>query len=269
MNPVDQIRIRDIRGTDLCRLLAHSLGRSRLWCLQNPDYTLTLRQADAFAILKKRLDTGEPITKILGQRSFWKDDFFTNRHVLDPRPDSEALIQAVLNRHPDRLAPYHLLDLGTGSGCLLLSLMGAYPKARGVGVDLSPDALVVAQKNGEALGRFPLWVLGSWGESLRGAFDIIISNPPYIATEECHTLDPNIRFFDPWMALDGGDDGLVAYRALMPQLPDLLAPGGHVFLEIGHTQAAAVASLARENTLQVRGIEKDLENRDRCVILGL
>jgi release factor glutamine methyltransferase len=104
---------------------------------------------------------------------------------------------------------------------------------------------------------------------LRGAFDIIISNPPYIATEECHTLDPNVRFFDPWMALDGGDDGLVAYRALMPQLPDLLAPGGHVFLEIGHTQAAAVASLARENTLQVRGIEKDLENRDRCVILGL
>jgi release factor glutamine methyltransferase len=147
--------------------------------------------------------------------------------------------------------------------------MGEYPEARGVGVDLSPDALAVAQKNGAALGRFPLWVLGSWGESLGGRFDIILSNPPYIATEECHTLDPNVRLFDPWMALDGGDDGLVAYRALMPQVRDLLTPGGHIFLEIGHTQAATVAFMAKENGLQVQGIEKDLENRDRCVILSL
>jgi release factor glutamine methyltransferase len=245
------------------------LDRSRLWCLQNPDYCLTPPQAERFHALKSRLDMGEPITKILGQRSFWKDDFLTTQDVLDPRPDSETLITAVLNHYPDQNAPYHLLDLGTGSGCLLLSLMGEYPKARGVGVDFSPDALAVAQKNGAALGRFPLWVQGSWGESLGGRFDIILSNPPYIATEECHTLDPNVRLFDPWMALDGGDDGLVAYRALMPQVRDLLTPGGHIFLEIGHTQAATVAFMAKENGLQVQGIEKDLENRDRCVILGL
>jgi release factor glutamine methyltransferase len=269
MNAVDQIRVRDIRGPALCRLLAHSLDRSRLWCLQNPDYCLTPPQAERFHALKSRLDKGEPITKILGQRSFWKDDFLTTQDVLDPRPDSETLITAVLNHYPDQNAPYHLLDLGTGSGCLLLSLMGEYQNACGVGVDLSSAALGVAKNNGENLGRFPLWVHGNWGESLKGPFDIIISNPPYIPTKVCETLEVAVRVFDPWMALDGGADGLGPYRVLMPQLTSLLAPTGKAFLEIGATQSGAVGLIAQKNGLKIHGIEKDLENRDRCVIVSL
>lgn len=269
MNAVDQIRVRDIRGSALCRLLAHSLDRSRLWCLQNPDYCLTPPQTERFHALKNRLDGGEPITKILGQRSFWKDDFITTEDVLDPRPDSETLITAVLNHYPDRGAPYRLLDLGTGSGCLLLSLMGEYPNAQGVGVDYSAAALKVAQRNGERLRRFPLWVQGSWGDSLGGTFDIIISNPPYIPTEACQTLEVAVRVFDPMMALDGGADGLGPYKILMPQLKSLLAPAGMAFLEIGDTQAEAVGSIAQKNGLKIHGIEKDLENRDRCVIVSL
>ena len=269
MNAVDQIRVRDIRGPALCRLLAHSLDRSRLWCLQNPDYCLTPPQAERFYALKSRLDGGEPISKILGQRSFWKDDFLTTPDVLDPRPDSETLITAVLNHYPDRGAPYRLLDLGTGSGCLLLSLMGEYPNAQGVGVDYSAAALKVAQRNGERLRRFPLWVQGNWGESLGGSFDIIISNPPYIPTKVCETLDVAVRVFDPMMALDGGPDGLGPYRVLIPQLKSLLASAGMAFLEIGDTQAEAVSSIAQKNGLKIHGIEKDLENRDRCVIVSL
>lgn len=269
MNAVDQIRVRDIRGSALCRLLAHSLDRSRLWCLQNPNYCLTPPQAERFHALKNRLDGGEPISKILGQRSFWKDDFLTTADVLDPRPDSETLIAAVLNHYPDRGAPYRLLDLGTGSGCLLLSLMGEYQKACGAGVDLSSAALGVAKNNGENLGRFPLWVQGSWGESLGGTFDIIISNPPYIPTEACQTLDVAVRVFDPMMALDGGPDGLGPYRVLIPQLKSLLASAGMAFLEIGDTQAEAVSSITQKNGLKIHSIEKDLENRDRCVIVSL
>jgi release factor glutamine methyltransferase len=249
-------------------LLAHSVGRSRLWCLQNPNYCLTAPQAQHFEHLKKRLDNGEPITKILGQRSFWKDDFITTPNVLDPRPDSETLITAVLSHYPDQNAPYRLLDLGTGSGCLLLSLMGEYPNACGVGVDISAEALAVATANGERLGRCPHWIQGNWGESLKGPFDIIISNPPYIPTEVCHTLDVSVRVFDPWMALDGGADGLGPYRVLMPQLKSLLAPAGMAFLEIGATQAESVSALAKKNGLKIHSIEKDLENRDRCVILS-
>lgn len=269
MPSVDQIRVRDVQGDALRRLLAHCLGQSRLWCLNNPDYTLTPPQNQHFQALKNRLDVGEPISKILGQRSFWRDDFVTTRDVLDPRPDSETLIQAVLQRYPDQQAPYRLLDLGTGSGCLLLSVMGEYPNAHGVGVDLSPAALSVAQRNGARLGRFPLWIQGNWGEGLTGPFDIILSNPPYIPTEVCQTLDVAVRVFDPMMALDGGADGLQAYQALMPHLKRLLAPTGMAFLEIGDTQAADVTRIAEKKDLKIHSIEKDLENRDRCVIIGL
>lgn len=269
MSSVDQIRVRDVQGDALRRLLAHCLGQSRLWCLQNPDYALTPPQAEHFYALKSRLDMGEPISKILGKRSFWKDDFLTTHDVLDPRPDSETLITAVLNHYPDRGGPYRLLDLGTGSGCLLLSLMGEYPNAQGIGLDCSPLALKVAQRNGERLGRFPLWVQGNWGDSLGGTFDIILSNPPYIPTKVCETLDVGVRVFDPMMALDGGADGLQAYQALMPHIKRLLAPTGMAFLEIGNTQAEAVGNIAQKKDLKIHGIEKDLENRDRCVIISL
>jgi release factor glutamine methyltransferase len=147
--------------------------------------------------------------------------------------------------------------------------MGEYQNACGVGVDLSSAALGVAKNNGENLGRFPLWVQGNWGESLKGPFDIIISNPPYIPTKVCETLEVAVRVFDPWMALDGGADGLGPYRVLMPQLKSLLAPTGKAFLEIGATQSGAVGLIAQKNGLKIHGIEKDLENRDRCVIVSL
>ncbi len=192
-----------------------------------------------------RRKAGEPVSKIIGCRGFWKRDFSVTTDVLDPRADSETLIETVLRYYPKHTEPYRILDIGTGSGCLLLSLADEYMQAECIGVDKSTAALTVAKRNdisNRALFQQADFTAPDFAADL-GQFDIIISNPPYIPTADIANLELNVRLYDPMDALDGGADGLSAYRVLAQRLPALLKPNGHVFFEIGQGQETDVAQL--------------------------
>lgn len=198
----------------------------------------------------KRRQQGEPVSKIIRCKGFWKRDFVVSTDVLDPRPDSETLIEAVLRFFPDKTKNYRILDIGTGSGCLLLTLLDEYPNADGTGIDISCQALAIAQQNNVA-GRAKFCQADFMDESFykgMGRFDIIISNPPYIPSEDIKQLDKSVRCYDPLLALDGGVDGLRAYRQLSTQLDKLMNPGAFIFFEIGQGQENAVI-----NIMQIQG----------------
>lgn len=209
-----------------------------------------------------------PVSRLLGWRGFWDIELVVDDAVLDPRPESETLVEAVLDRLPDRAAPWRLLDLGTGSGCLLLALLASLPAARGVAVDKSLAALACARVNA---GRLRLaartdFIVGDWGRALVGQFDVIVANPPYVATAEIDALAPEVRCFEPRAALDGGIDGLAGYRALLPDLGRLLRPGGIGAVECGIGQAAAVAVLLDQAGLDGVMALNDLGGVPRCLV---
>lgn len=219
-------------------------------------------------LLSRRLKH-EPVSRILGRREFWGLDFSLSPAVLDPRPDTETLVEAVLAAVGSRRdAPLRLLDLGTGSGALLCALLANFPKGFGLGVDVSEAACKAAAKNLAALGFAPRGavVCGDWTESLCDSFDVIVSNPPYIAHAEIATLDPNVRDYDPHLALDGGEDGYVAYRALAAVLPSLLAKDGVAVLELGIGQADYVGGLLESAGLVVIERRRDLAGIERAII---
>jgi release factor glutamine methyltransferase len=230
---------------DAILLLEHASGLSADRIRLDPGSVLPPETAAAFEGLLRRRLAREPVTKIIGRREFWSLDFRTSRDVLDPRPDSETLVAGVLAMIADRTAPLRLVDFGTGSGCLLLSLLHELPNATGLGVDFSPAALAIAADNARHLGLSGRagFRQGDWGAGLDGAFDILISNPPYIESAVVPMLEPEVARYDPPLALDGGTDGLAAYRALIPDLARLGAPGGIAALEVGMGQDAAVAGL--------------------------
>lgn len=209
----------------------------------------------------------EPLGRILGRREFWSLDFALSAATLEPRPDSETLVQAVLARLGDRTRPWRLLDLGTGTGCLLLALLSELPAAWGLGVDLAPGAAATAAANAAALGLAgrSAFLAADWGEALAGRFDVVLSNPPYIASADLPQLAPEVRAHDPLLALDGGPDGLAAYRRLLPGAARLLVPGGLLALEIGYDQGAAVAALAAEAGFYAVECLADLAGRPRVV----
>lgn len=219
------------------------------------------------AYLERRL-RHEPLSRIQGEREFWSLPFDLNEHTLDPRPDSECLVEGVLKYIPaDK--PQTLLDLGTGTGCLLISLLHERPLCEGIGVDLEPlaadQAFRNAQKNGTQ--KRSLFIAGSWAEALTAeSFDVVISNPPYIALAE--ELMPEVSIYDPALALFGGDDGLDCYRTLAPQIKRVLKRSGIVALEIGHTQAAEVRAIFEECGFQFVDLLEDLGGRDRCLIFN-
>lgn len=220
----------------------------------------TVDDADRFRVLIDRRAGREPLSLITGQREFWSLPFKVTRHVLEPRPDSETLIEAVLERMPNRTSAYRIADFGVGTGCLLLSLLTEYSAATGVGVDKSADALAVAQDNAVALGltAHARFAESDWAENLDGPFDIIVSNPPYIESAVIPTLEPEVVRFDPALALDGGANGLEAYRALIPQAAALLSNGGLIALEIGQGQETAVDQLLEIYGFRDRQQHKDL-----------
>ncbi len=199
----------------------------------------------------------EPVAYILGRKEFWSLDLAVGPGVLIPRPESETLIEQVLKHFPDRGAALDILDLGTGSGCLLAAALSEYPNAHGVGIDSSPEALVWARQN---LRERVELVLGDFADA-RGAYDVILANPPYIAASDIAGLAPEIRLYEPVRALHGGPDGLDAYRALAPLIRRLLKPEGRAFLEIGVGQGPAVAELMKSTE-----IARDLAGIERCVI---
>ena len=220
-------------------LLGHVLGLERATLHRLGDRAPDAGEMARFEALVARRREGEPMSHLLGYRDFWACRFRVTPDVLDPRPETEALVAEALT------APFaRVLDLGTGSGAILLSLLGERPAATGLGVDLSPAALAVAKGNAQALGLATRaeFALSDWFAAVPGHFDLIVANPPYIAEAEMPGLSPEVRH-EPRMALTPGGDGLAAYRAIAAGAPAHLTPGGRVLLEIGPTQGAAVCAL--------------------------
>lgn len=214
----------------------------------------------------------EPMAYILGEREFWGLPFKVSPAVLVPRPDSETVVEAVLAVMPDKARAWRILDLGVGSGCLLLTLLREYPQASGVGLDASPEALAVARQNAEALGvsdRVRLvsgdWRRADWARGLGGRFDLVVSNPPYIESAAIEGLMPEVSRFEPKLALDGGRDGLDAYRLIAAAAPALVAAAGHVAVEVGDGQALDVQGLFAAAGLFPLAPWKDLGGIERVV----
>jgi len=221
--------------------------------------------AERFASFISRRVTREPVAYITGQKEFWSLSFAVAPGVLIPRPDTETLIEAVLADFPDRSAPLHILDLGTGSGCILAALLSEFPKARGLGIDSSDLAQAIATANLENLGLADRGAIraGNWAESVAGPFDVVVSNPPYIKTADIAGLESDVRDFEPIAALDGGEDGLDALRDLAPALKRL---GSAAYIEIGAGQAEDAASVFAAAGMDVLRIASDLAGIPRIVV---
>jgi release factor glutamine methyltransferase len=221
----------------------------------------------AYEALLRRRAGREPMSQILGRREFWSLPFAVSSDILTPRPDSETVVEAALDAIADRAAPLRILDLGTGSGCLLLALLSELPHASGIGTDISAAACRLARDNAGALGlagraRF---IVGDWSAAVAGRFDLIVANPPYIPSPALDSLMPEVRDHEPRRALDGGDDGLDAYRRLLPGIGRLLDPDGRMLVEIGAGQGDKVAALLPSAGLTIFDRRRDLAGIERCL----
>lgn len=233
----------------------------------DPHRPLTAGQEETLADYLSRREHREPVSHILGRKGFWKIMLNVTPDVLTPRPDTETVVEYVLRDFPEHAA-WSVLDLGVGSGAILLSILAERPAARGLGVDVSGEALAVARDNAANLGLASRMALlrGDWTEGLAEAsFDLVVSNPPYIANDVIDTLEPEVRDHEPRIALEGGPDGLMHYRRLAPEILRVLKPGGRFAVEIGYDQKEAVEELFREAGANGVMTLRDLCDRDRVV----
>ena len=250
------------------RLLVEAAAEAtRADIVTDPYRPLTPEQEARLEDYLSRRSRREPVSHILGRKGFWKIMLQVTPDVLTPRPDTETVVEYVLRDFPEH-ARWSVLDLGVGSGAILLSILAERPAAQGLGVDVSEEALAVARENAANLGlagRTALlrgdWTFGLGDES----FDLVVSNPPYIASRVIDDLDPEVRDYDPRLALDGGADGLDAYRSLAPEILRALKPGGRFAVEIGFDQKVAVEALFREAGAADVVTVRDLGDRDRVV----
>lgn len=289
----------DSADIDARILLQHAMNMTREELLLNNNEKTSLPQQELLDEYVRRRMAHEPVSRILGLRSFWNFDFKISKGTLDPRADSETLVEAVLKYlsspscriysgiHSDMQqlkdgrpnecsvtgkeakSALKILDLGTGSGCLLLSLLQEFPFATGVGIDACEDAIITAHENARAMGlhdRAELMIM-AWNDFAPTAlFDIVISNPPYIAENVIATLEPEVRLYDPLLALVGGKDGCAAYREIVARLNLFLKSDGVVFFEIGYDQASAVKDILEQAGFSVLRILPDLAGHDRCIV---
>jgi len=249
-------------------LLAHAMATSIEALLRDPRMAVPPAAVARFRqVLDQRL-AHVPMALITGRAGFWTLELEVSPETLIPRADSEALIEAVLE---SGRKPARILDLGTGTGCLLLAALSEFPAARGLGVDLRPGAAALAARNAARndLADRAAFLAGDWATAVGGRFDLILSNPPYIESAAIPGLMPEVALHEPATALDGGADGLDAYRIILADLPRLLAPGGLAVLELGLGQAEAVGALAQAQGLRVAGLRADLGGVDRAIILDL
>lgn len=250
-------------------LMAFALGRDAGWLIGHRDDPMTGEQKSRFEALVARRAAREPLAYITGEREFWSLPFRVSPATLIPRPDTETLVEAVLAVFPDRDGAARILDLGTGSGCILLALLHERMAAQGVGIDIAPQVLDVARMNAAALGLADRvgFRAGSWFEALAPGeiFDVIVTNPPYITVAEMSELAPEISRHEPPSALAAGADGLDAYRQILAGLAGRLRTGGVFAGEIGHRQGMAVAQLARAHGLEEVRILDDQAGRARVV----
>ena len=251
------------------RLLAHVLNKSEEALLRDPRAPVLLDQAAQFAGLLARRVAHEPFAYLTGRVGFWTLDLEVSPATLIPRADSESLVEAALEACPDKGAVLHVLDLGTGTGALLLAVLSELPTASGLGVDLKPEAAALAARNAARLGlagraRF---LAGDWAAAVSRRFDLILCNPPYIESAVIPALMPEVARHEPASALDGGADGLSAYRRIIADLPRLLAPRAVVVLELGAGQQAAVEALAKAAGLTPEACRADLGGVPRALVL--
>ncbi|HUH84528.1 MAG TPA: peptide chain release factor N(5)-glutamine methyltransferase [Stellaceae bacterium] len=235
-----------------------------------PERVLDLGAAARLETLVARRQAREPFSRLYGRRPFWTLDLALSPETLDPRPDSETLVEAVLAAIPDRRTPLRLLDLGTGTGCLLLALLSELPKAVGFGIDILGGAAAVARRNAAAngLGDRAFFLVGDWAQAIGvGAADVVVANPPYISTGEIDRLAPEVARHEPRRALDGGSDGLDAYRVLAGELPRMLARGGMAAVELGAGQREPVARLMHAGGLAIQAVRCDLSGVQRVLLM--
>ena len=248
-------------------LLTYVLGIDPVALAAYPETALGEDGARRLRGAAERRLAREPVARIVGEREFWGLPFALSPETLVPRPESETVVETALRHRPERTR--RVLDLGTGSGCLLVALLHEIPGATGIGVDRSHAALVTARSNAARNGVADraFFFACDWGAALDEGFDLIVSNPPYIASGVIQGLEPEVRAHDPLLALDGGADGLSAYRAILDQAAGLLAPAGVVALEIGFDQGATVAGLGRGAGLEVLEVARDLGGQPRAIAL--
>jgi release factor glutamine methyltransferase len=254
-------------GLDARLIVAHAAGIAPDAIVLHDADALSGAVATAALALAARRAAGEPVARLFGEKEFYGLSFRLTADTLIPRPDTETLVDAVL-AGVDRNAPLAVLDLGTGSGAILIALLKHLPRATGVGVDLAAGAIAAARDNAARHGVADraTFVTGGWDEGPTRPFDVVASNPPYIMRDEIPRLPVDVRDHDPHLALDGGDDGLDAYRAIIPALPKRLSPRGQAFLEIGFGQGPAVAAMAAEARFACE-FRRDLAAIQRVAVL--
>lgn len=240
-------------------LIGAALQKTPTQIFNAVDEIILHSEQDQISSLINRRANGEPVAYILGEREFWSLPLMVNSATLIPRPDSETLIELALAQYSNH-PPRRILDLGTGSGCLLLALLSEFKKSTGVGVDISSDAVAVALENSKRIGISERsdFVQGSWTDGIGGMFDLIVSNPPYIPTRDIEGLEKDVRGFEPMKALDGGDDGLDMYRAIFTLISPVLSVDGGVIVEIGIGQRDDVCEIALSHGFELLQERSDI-----------
>lgn len=257
----------DQPSIDARLMLEVAAGVTRTEIVTDPYRELTAEQSATLDEYLARRSRREPVSHIIGRKGFWKILLQVNKNVLTPRPETEVIVDEVLKAFPEQM-PFSMLDLGVGSGTILLAVLAERPAAKGLGVDASDEALAVAKDNAANLdlNTRAAFMHGDWTAGLGdGTFDLVVSNPPYIPTADIETLEPEVRDHEPRLALDGGADGLDAYRFLAPEILRVLKPGGMFAVEIGFDQSQAVEALFNAAGAQGVRTVKDLSTHDRVV----
>ena len=264
-----------------CRLLLSQILKKTNTVFTHQEVYISQNQIIKFQNLVKKREEGQPVSRILNRRNFWKREFILNEETLDPRPDSEILIETVLEHFSDNTPLLKILDLGSGSGCLGLSLLEEYENASITFVDESKKSLKIVERNSHQFrlkGRLKYinldWHTDDWDTKLLNSadkkkFDIIVTNPPYIPSNEIKFLETEVRKYDPILALDGGYDGLDAYRSIIPKLKHLLKPDGKIFVEVAKGQENLVSKIGLQNGLLSVGYKKDLSNINRVIVFNI
>ncbi len=264
-----------------CRLLLSRILKKNNTVYTHQEVYISQNQIIKFQTLVKKREEGQPVSRILNRRNFWKREFILDEETLDPRPDSEILIETVLEHFSDNTKLFKILDLGSGSGCLGLSLLEEYEDSFITFLDVSKKSLKIVERNSfllELKGKLKYinldWHTHDWDTKLLNfeekiKFDIIVTNPPYIPSNDIKFLETEVRDYDPILALDGGNDGLDAYRSIIPRLKYLLKSDGKIFVEIGKGQEDLVSKIGSQNDLFFVESKKDLSNITRVIVFNV